>query len=185
MSCKTREICETLIGPPAFTRYLCFSPDGRTIVIGGEDSAVRRWDIATRRPLSPPLQHRGPIRAVAFSPDGESILTGSWDTTAQLWDAATGLPLGPPLPHSERVWAVAFSFDGERVLTGSADKTARLFRKAPELPDDLERIATWVEVRTGLAVDPQGSIQVLDHAADDGHLRRQRGPSEVMRREVQ
>jgi hypothetical protein len=60
---------------------------------------------------------------------------------------------------------VAFSLDGERVLTGSADKTARLFRKAPELPDDLERIATWVEVRTGLTVDPQGSIQVLDHAA--------------------
>ena len=43
---------------------------------------------------------------------------------------------------------------------------ARLFRKVPELPDDLERVATWVEVLTGLTLDAgQGTIQVLDNAA--------------------
>ena len=43
---------------------------------------------------------------------------------------------------------------------------SRLFRNVPELPDDLDRIATWVEVLTGLTLDAgQGTIQVLDNAA--------------------
>jgi hypothetical protein len=33
------------------------------------------------------------------------------------------------------------------------------------LPDDLERVANWVEVLTGLTLDENGSIQMLDDAA--------------------
>jgi hypothetical protein len=32
------------------------------------------------------------------------------------------------------------------------------------LPDDLERVANWVEVLTGLTLDASGSIQILDNA---------------------
>ena len=61
---------------------------------------------------------------------------------------------------------MAFSPDGEKFLTGSYDGKARLFRKVSELPDDLERVATWVSVLTGLALDEEdGSIRVLDNAA--------------------
>ena len=61
---------------------------------------------------------------------------------------------------------MAFSPDGNSFLTGAYDYAARLFRKVPELPDDLERVATWVEVLTGLTLDAgQGTIQVLDNAA--------------------
>ena len=61
---------------------------------------------------------------------------------------------------------VAFSPDGNSFLTGAHDHGARLFRKVPELPDDLDRVATWVEVLTGLTLDAgQGTIQVLDNTA--------------------
>ena len=76
------------------------------------------------------------------------------------------MPLGPPIPHPSQVCTVAFSPDGNSFLTGGDDQGARLFRKVPELPDDLDRVATWVEVLTGLTLDAgQGTIQVLDNAA--------------------
>ena len=43
---------------------------------------------------------------------------------------------------------------------------ARIFWNALDLPDDLDRVAAWVEVLTGLSLDKErGSIQVLDNAA--------------------
>jgi tetratricopeptide (TPR) repeat protein len=43
---------------------------------------------------------------------------------------------------------------------------SRLFLIPPDLPDELERVAAWVEVITGLRLDKQqGLIQVLDNAA--------------------
>jgi tetratricopeptide (TPR) repeat protein len=99
-----------------------------------------------------------------FSPDGKIILTGSDDFTARLWDAATGRPVGPPMPHRDWVNAVAFSPDGKTVLTGSRDKLARLW-DVTELPDELERVAAWIEVATGLRLDDKDEIQLLDSKA--------------------
>ena len=103
---------------------------------------------------------------MAFSPDGKTVITGCEDRTARLWDASTGRPIGPPLTHQGAVMAVAFSPDGTTVITGSRDGTARFWDVATELlPDDLERVANWVEVLTGLTLDENGSIQILDNAA--------------------
>jgi hypothetical protein len=56
------------------------------------------------------------------------------------------------------------------VITGSWDGTARFWDVATErLPDDLERVANWVEVLTGLTLDDSGEIQILDR---DGWLER-------------
>jgi WD40 repeat protein len=63
------------------------------------------------------------------------------------------------------VSAVAYGLDGKTVITGSYDRTARLWDVAAELPDDLGRVANWVEVLTGLNLDETGSIQILDNAA--------------------
>jgi WD40 repeat protein len=62
------------------------------------------------------------------------------------------------------VTAVAFSPDGTTALTGSDDGTARLWPTV-DLPDDLPRIATWLESLAGLTLDASGSIQPLDRDA--------------------
>ena len=57
---------------------------------------------------------------------------------------------------------MAFSPDGKTVVTASQDQTARLWDVAATLPDELERVATRVEVLTGLELDEQGSAGMVD-----------------------
>jgi tetratricopeptide (TPR) repeat protein len=59
---------------------------------------------------------------------------------------------------------VAFRPDGKALFTEGSE--LRVFPIPPDLPDELERVAGWVEVITGLRLDKQqGLIQVLDNAA--------------------
>src|SRR5262249_25567784 len=136
-----------------------------SLLINCEDGSCRLWDLATRELRIPPLRgHQGPVYGRAFSLDGKILATGSMDKTARFWDLATGQPIGPTLRYPGGAFPVAF-LDVAKALfirgTGSL-----LFPLAPDLPDELERVANWVEVITGLRLDTQqGLVQVLDNAA--------------------
>jgi WD40 repeat protein/tetratricopeptide (TPR) repeat protein len=164
---------------PGAVEIVAFSPDCKSFLTGCEDGLVRLWDRATGELRVPPLRHQNWVFSAAFSPDGRTVLTGSRDRTVRLWDAATGQPIGSAIPHPTQATNVAFSPDGKLFLAGGQ----RLFRRVPELPDDLERVATWVEVLTGLRLEVKlGTIQVLDNAAWRGACERLRelgGPPET------
>jgi Flp pilus assembly protein TadD len=66
---------------------------------------------------------------------------------------------------------VAFSPDGKTILSASWDEVARLWNTA-ELPDDLPRLKVWVETLTGLELNEQSGIRVLDASAWTGRRRR-------------
>jgi tetratricopeptide (TPR) repeat protein len=82
--------------------------------------ALRR-SVEGGRPIAPPLEHAGPVRAVVFHPDGQRLATASDDKTARVWDAATGRAVLPPLQHETRVICAAYSPDGSRLLTACSD----------------------------------------------------------------
>jgi WD40 repeat protein len=92
------------------------------------------------------------------------MLTGSWDFTARLWDAAIGMPIGPAFHPPSPVEEVAFSPAGDLFLTGCQDGKSRLFRTVLDHPDPLELTRLRISVLTGLSLDSDGSILVLDHA---------------------
>ena len=150
---------------PGSVETVGFSPDGGSVVTGCEDRAARVWDVATGALRLPPLATGSWIWGVDFSPDGKLIAAANSDAVF-LWDSVTGQPIGPSLRHPGSVYDVAFSPDSKTLLTGCIDGKARLFSRAALVPDDLDLVANWVEVRTGTALDPgQGSMRVLDNAA--------------------
>ena len=109
------------------------------------------------------------------SADGRAVLTGSFDKTARVWDTVTGKPLGPALRHDGQIYAVAFSPDGQTVLTGSDDRTARLWEIPLPMVGEVERMVLWIQVMTGLELDSDGVVQVLDQQAWDQRRQRLQG----------
>jgi WD40 repeat protein len=109
---------------------LRFSPDGRKLlaaggILGGLKGEARLWDVASREPLGPVLEHFGEVSDVAFRPDGKEFLTAGFEL--RLWDAATSKEL-PRTFAVQGVIQVAFSPDGKTILARvMADPVAQLF----------------------------------------------------------
>jgi tetratricopeptide (TPR) repeat protein len=111
----------------------------RALAIPGE---ARVWEIATSRPLAPPLPVMGLGSHARLSPDGRRLLVVSVGAiqTARLWEASTGQPLTPPwrLPPSAlleagrdpRLYVLAAGYTGPdwdlTVPEGSPEDQARL-----------------------------------------------------------
>ena len=76
----TSTIGTSLFGTaPEGVSAVAFSPDGRTLAVGGDGGSLQLWDVATQQPLSSaPLTTPGEaITSLAFSPDGTTVYAGS------------------------------------------------------------------------------------------------------------
>jgi WD40 repeat protein len=110
-----------------------FSPDGRHIVTASEDGSAQVWDVASGKPIAPPLRHGSWVYDAEFSPDGRWLVTAGFDNSAGLWEVETGRQLWT-WPHEAAVRSVAFSPDGRYVAIAAWDFTTRIWdlhRKSP------------------------------------------------------
>ena len=89
---------------------LAFSPDGGTLVSGGEDGVIRQWNVSTgeeRFRLS--ASGAEAIHAVALSPDGTLLAAAGTDTVVRLWNLDSASPVRELRGHADWVRTVAFS----------------------------------------------------------------------------
>jgi WD40 repeat protein/class 3 adenylate cyclase/tetratricopeptide (TPR) repeat protein len=143
-----------------------FSPDGRRVAAGGNDSFARIWDVESGAASVPPLAHNGPVQVVAFSPDNRWLATGGDDFHARVWDAATGQPVTPPLEHNGALADLLFSPDGRRLLTGASEFMVRLW----DIAAGQLAVPAFVHSNfvVGAAFSPEGTRVVT--ATLDGHV---------------
>ncbi|HEX2993958.1 MAG TPA: hypothetical protein VHP14_04005, partial [Anaerolineales bacterium] len=66
-----------------------FSPDSSLITSGGEDGAVRVWDVASGM-LKYKFQHESNVTSLSFSPDGSVLVSVGEDATVRFWDMKSG-----------------------------------------------------------------------------------------------
>jgi WD40 repeat protein len=122
----------TMTGPAGLIESVAFSPDGRYVAAGSDDTRAWLWDVENPQAPGRPLTgHGNYVYFVAFSPDGRTLATASVDNTGRLWDVSNPtdpVPLGGPfLTADNYVTSVAFSPDGRLLAAGGADSTIRLF----------------------------------------------------------
>ncbi|HEV8059997.1 MAG TPA: sigma-70 family RNA polymerase sigma factor, partial [Gemmataceae bacterium] len=70
---------------------VAFAPDGRTLVAGSAEGAIRLWDVREKRELSGARGPRGSVSYLAFGADEKALITSSnASNEPRLWNAVTG-----------------------------------------------------------------------------------------------
>lgn len=130
-------------GHSAPVKALDFSPEGRTLLSGGNDDMLRIWSLehlteasapseAMKNPpnarLSPiVLWHDSDVWSADFDVTGSIFATASWDGSVRLFEVGTWRPLRTLRGHEQALRTVRFAPEGTQLLSASIDKTARLW----------------------------------------------------------
>ncbi|HWN96234.1 MAG TPA: hypothetical protein VNT99_14455, partial [Methylomirabilota bacterium] len=101
---------------------LAFSPDGQTLITGAgfSETAIKVWDVRTRRLLGSLEGHQSWVGCLKFLPDGKTLASASSDRTIRLWNFETR-QLVRTLRGQGQVWTIDISPDGRWLASGSKE----------------------------------------------------------------
>jgi WD40 repeat protein/DNA-binding SARP family transcriptional activator len=143
------------------------SPDGRTIVTGGDTGEVRLWDASTHHEIARLAEHDGKVLSARFSADGRQIVLGFQHGAVRVTDSR--LHRARKVLQTDvntRVERAVFSRDAGFIAAALDDGTVRIIElkggqdRTLVVPGDVEAF--------GVAVDARGRIAA---AYSDGAVR--------------
>ena len=143
-----------LLGDTLQINAIAISPDGRSLVTGGSQTAeIKLWNITDPAHVPPSTlvaKDTAPVAALTFAHGGQSVLASDWNTQVTQWRVADNAPahaatLTDPADSSRRpVLAVAVSPDSRVLAMGDEDKAVVLWSLA-EARASLERLVGLAE----------------------------------------
>jgi len=104
---------------------ICFSPDGKRIISGALDRAVRIWDIERRECNWALRGHDEWVNGVSISPDGKNIVSAGGDKTVRIWDTRSMACKNTLRGHTDFVRSVCVLPDMETIVSASDDMHLR------------------------------------------------------------
>ena len=107
---------------------LAWSPDGKYIASGGEDSTVKVWHTFTGEEQGTFRGHTARINVVAWAPQGRFLASGGDENTIYVWDVSAGELVCAYTGHASWIYrGLSWSPDGTRIASGSWDGTVQVW----------------------------------------------------------
>jgi len=129
-------------------RTAAFSPDQRWLATGGEDGAIRLWDLSPVDPTSRVFAlngHNGPVHGLAFSADGRWLVSGAADGAVRLW-RLTAEGAKPDRVFAEgrygAIQSLALSPKGDWLVFGTQGGNVCIWKMSVDGPQE-EPCETW------------------------------------------
>jgi WD40 repeat protein len=132
-----------------------FSPDGKKLVSGGGDGAIKLWDVNSGTEIQRLLGHQGGTTSLSFSPDGTTLASGSWDNTIRLWNVTDENVVSNKTlsNHTWVVFSAEFSPDGTILVSADGAGEIKVWNST-----------NWEELTTFKA--HQGEIRFVHFSPD-------------------
>lgn len=108
-------------------RCISLSPEGDTLATGWSDSAIRLFDVQTRKERLLEIGHQPSVFALQYDLEGNRLWSGGRDAHIRIWDPMT-LERDTALPaHLFTVNHLALNPSGRLMASASRDKSVKIW----------------------------------------------------------
>jgi WD40 repeat protein len=149
---------------------VAFSPEGKTLAVGGSLKRVHLFDVKTGELLRSFGNHPDNVWTVAWSSDGKLLCSGGRaDLTLRVWDPKKGDDLKPFEGHKGGITRIKFFRDGKRLIMsgGSWDPTIRVWDVARR--EQVLALTGHTDLIDAMDLAPNGRLAIS--GSRDGTLR--------------
>lgn len=168
LNLSSGEVERTLEFPAGVPTAAAFTPDGRSVVVGGTRGLCFRYQVDTGEIVGRDREVRGAVVTLVARPGAGEVLAGDFGFLRR-WRISDGMPVGRSMEHGAPVGVLAAAPDGARAVTGGGPPGVKVWTLGsdrlevePELSGDEVAGAAFLSPTRLLLVGRSGTARVYD-----------------------